>query len=97
VSGLLVTASAPHTEIGLENGTLCSRRASRPVRSRPPGRWRSLDEPAMDPTDAPLTDLLQAAARGEAGTLDQLLGSSERTVRRQWERARAYLLVSLQE
>ena len=51
----------------------------------------------MDPTDAPLTDLLQAAARGEAGTLDQLLGSSERTVRRQWERARAYLLVSLQE
>ena len=51
---------------------------------------------AVDPELAQVVEMRYFAGYSEVEVAG-LLGSSERTVRRQWEKARAYLLVSLQE
>ncbi len=51
---------------------------------------------AVDPTLAQVVEMRYFAGYSEA-EVAELLGSSERTVRRQWEKARAFLLATLQE
>ncbi|MGE5338546.1 MAG: ECF-type sigma factor [Gemmatimonadota bacterium] len=50
----------------------------------------------VDPALAQIVEMRYFAGYTEQEVAD-LLGSSERTVRRQWEKARAFLLVTLQE
>ncbi len=49
----------------------------------------------MDPLLTQVVEMRYFAGYTEV-EIAELLGSSERTVRRQWEKARAFLLVSLQ-
>ena len=51
---------------------------------------------SVDPDLTRIVEMRDFAGYSEV-EISELLGSSERTVRRQWEKARAYLLVSLQE
>lgn len=51
---------------------------------------------AVDPTLAQVVEMRYFAGYSEIEIAD-LMGTSERTVRRQWEKARAFLLASLQE
>jgi RNA polymerase sigma factor (TIGR02999 family) len=51
---------------------------------------------AVDPALAQVVEMRYFAGYSEI-EVAELLGSSERTVRRQWEKARAFLLASLQE
>ena len=51
---------------------------------------------AVDPGLAQIVEMRYFAGYSEV-EVAQLLGSSERTVRRQWEKARAFLLATLQE
>jgi RNA polymerase sigma factor (TIGR02999 family) len=51
---------------------------------------------AVDPELAQVVEMRYFAGYSEV-EVAQLLGSSERTVRRQWEKARAFLLATLQE
>jgi RNA polymerase sigma factor (TIGR02999 family) len=51
---------------------------------------------AVDPDLTRIVEMRYFAGYSEV-EISEFLGSSERTVRRQWEKARAYLLVSLQE
>jgi RNA polymerase sigma factor (TIGR02999 family) len=51
---------------------------------------------AVDPQLAQVVEMRYFAGYSEA-EVAELLGSSERTVRRQWEKARAFLLATLQE
>jgi len=51
---------------------------------------------AVDPDLAQIVEMRYFAGYSEI-EVAQLLGSSERTVRRQWEKARAFLLATLQE
>jgi RNA polymerase sigma factor (TIGR02999 family) len=51
---------------------------------------------SVDPDLTRIVEMRYFAGYSEV-EISELLGSSERTVRRQWEKARAYLLVSLQE
>jgi RNA polymerase sigma factor (TIGR02999 family) len=51
---------------------------------------------AVDPDLAQVVEMRYFAGYSEV-EVAQLLGSSERTVRRQWEKARAFLLATLQE
>ena len=51
---------------------------------------------AVDPALAQIVEMRYFAGYGE-GEIAQLLGTSERTVRRQWEKARAFLLATLRE
>ena len=51
---------------------------------------------AVDPALAQIVEMRYFAGYSEV-EVAELLGSSERTVRRQWEKARAFLLATLQE
>ena len=50
----------------------------------------------MDPALAQIVEMRYFAGYSE-GEIAELTGLSERTVRRQWEKARAFLLATLQE
>jgi RNA polymerase sigma factor (TIGR02999 family) len=50
---------------------------------------------AVDPALAQVVEMRYFAGYGE-GEIAAIMGTSERTVRRQWEKARAFLLVTLQ-
>lgn len=51
---------------------------------------------AVDPTLAQVVEMRYFAGYSEA-EVAELMGTSERTVRRQWEKARAFLLASMQQ
>lgn len=51
---------------------------------------------AVDPTLAQIVEMRYFAGYSEQEVAD-LMGTSERTVRRQWEKARAFLLASMQQ
>ena len=55
-----------------------------------------LELEAVDPALAQVVEMRYFAGYSEV-EVAELLGSSERTVRRQWEKARAFLLATLQE
>ena len=55
-----------------------------------------LELEAVDPALAQVVEMRYFAGYSEI-EIAELLGSSERTVRRQWEKARAFLLLALQE
>jgi RNA polymerase sigma factor (TIGR02999 family) len=55
-----------------------------------------LELEAIDPALAQVVEMRYFAGYGEV-EVAELLGSSERTVRRQWEKARAFLLATLQQ
>ena len=50
---------------------------------------------AVDPTLAQVVEMRYFAGYSEV-EVAELMGTSERTVRRQWEKARAFLLASMQ-
>ena len=50
---------------------------------------------AVDPTLAQIVEMRYFAGYSEV-EVAELMGTSERTVRRQWEKARAFLLASMQ-
>jgi RNA polymerase sigma factor (TIGR02999 family) len=54
-----------------------------------------LELEAVDPTLAQIVEMRYFAGYSEV-EVAQLMGTSERTVRRQWEKARAFLLTSMQ-
>jgi RNA polymerase sigma factor (sigma-70 family) len=51
---------------------------------------------AVDPTLAQIVEMRYFAGYSEV-EVAELMGTSERTVRRQWEKARAFLLASMQQ
>ena len=51
---------------------------------------------AVDPTLAQIVEMRYFAGYSEL-EVAELMGTSERTVRRQWEKARAFLLASMQQ